>query len=904
MTTPVLAEAANAHDVFISYSRRDQAFARVLEAALENYTPPHGLGAPRRPLRVFRDEADLSGVEYFHAIERHLNASAKLLVLCSPDSRHSEFVNDEIARFVRTHRADCVVPILLDGVPNNAATAEQETRKAFPEALCDVIQMPLAADFRNFDPRRDKLSKGVFYGAWYTTLANLLNVSREAIEQRDAKRAARRRVIVISTITAVIALLAVALVVTLLAQHEAVHQRNTAEHRRLTSLTQSLARQALLEHAAGAGDRAQLLARQAYVFHVRHHANALGQVDATLRAVTSTQPTTVAPKNGFKVNAIALSPNPALIAAAGSNTIKLLNTADAHAAPRALAGHAIDVVSVAFSGDGRWLASASWDQTVRLWDLSGTAITSKVLRGHHDYVTSVAFSPDSAVLASASQDGTVKLWDMRDLDQEPRVLRGPETAITSVAFSPNGDGLAAGATNGAVWWWNIAAANERPRVLRGAEPVRAIAFSPDGKLLAAGTGRSVTLWVVNGADISTRVLPAYESEVTSIAFSPDGTTLASGELGAKVRLRDLTNADAEVIVLDTHAEDVSAIAYSRDGASLVSASYDGTIQRWVARTSTIAARVCEQTRRNLSIEEWQRLVASDMPYERTCPNRPLHPSYLIYGEDLARQGRVADAVGIFRRAIALDRELIIADPEGDARRFAAAALITQGNALARNGDTRGAAAIFREALQLNPALKLDPDHDANQQAAPALVARGDWQARQGNLTDAVAQFAQAKKIDPSLGFDPQSRADKGVALSRLSNAKQLVARGKVKEAVAAYEDAQQLDPTLAIDVESWNVLCWKGSVWGHAALVMPACDRAIADAEGLDNVGSWDSRGFARALTGDRAGAIADFRRSIELAHNLDGMEETIAQRQAWILALENGKNPLTEEVLRELRQQ
>ena len=90
--------------------------------------------------------------------------------------------------------------------------------------------MPLAGDYRNFDARRDKLDKGTFHGSWYTLLANLLELSRSEIEQRDHKRAARRRAITIGTVSGVIALLSIAFVVTLFAQREAVRQRDQAEH--------------------------------------------------------------------------------------------------------------------------------------------------------------------------------------------------------------------------------------------------------------------------------------------------------------------------------------------------------------------------------------------------------------------------------------------------------------------------------------------------------------------------------------------------------------------------------------------------------------------------------------------------------------------------------------------------
>jgi hypothetical protein len=115
------------YDAFISYSRRDKAFATVLQAALQGYRPPKSLGLSHRHLRVFRDEQDFTGSGYTSSLEKSLNASTKLLVICSPAARQSTFVNDEIRRFVKVRGADHIIPILLSGIPNNEARLRPTT---------------------------------------------------------------------------------------------------------------------------------------------------------------------------------------------------------------------------------------------------------------------------------------------------------------------------------------------------------------------------------------------------------------------------------------------------------------------------------------------------------------------------------------------------------------------------------------------------------------------------------------------------------------------------------------------------------------------------------------------------------------------------------------------------------
>jgi hypothetical protein len=231
------------YDVFISYSRKDIVFARALEKALEDYAPPKDLPVPQRRLVVFRDEEDLTRVEYNRCIREHLENSAKMLVICSPNARASDFVSDEIRLFAEKRGDQNIIPVLLSGIPNNEAhQPEHEEQKAFPQCLREVMSMPLAdsftdqevkpmplaASFIDLDPARDKLYKGVFKGPWYTVLANIYGVPRSDIGQRDRTRKKRQRRITTALVAGIIA----ALIVALIQRKEAVSQRELAEKAR------------------------------------------------------------------------------------------------------------------------------------------------------------------------------------------------------------------------------------------------------------------------------------------------------------------------------------------------------------------------------------------------------------------------------------------------------------------------------------------------------------------------------------------------------------------------------------------------------------------------------------------------------------------------------------------------
>jgi len=159
----------------------------------------------------------------------------------------------------------------------------------------------------------------------------------------------------------------------------------------------------------------------------------------------------------------------------------------------ALPGGSRAVFSVAYSPDGRTLASGDGDGTVRLWDVSDPAHPQELGRPLTDVyaVYSVAFSPDGRTLATADADGVIRLWDVAD-PAHPQALGAPltgdiGTAVSSIAFSPDGDTLAAGDTGGAVWLWDVADLAHTypagPPLTGGTGAAVSVAFSPDSRTL-------------------------------------------------------------------------------------------------------------------------------------------------------------------------------------------------------------------------------------------------------------------------------------------------------------------------------------------------------------------------------------------------------------------------------------
>jgi WD40 repeat protein len=238
--SPAPAELATeaAFDAFISYSRKDIVFARALEKALRAYRSPRGVAGPRRHLRVFRDEADFTGGEYTEAIRRHLKTARKLIVLCSPAARASRYVDEEIRLFAGMHGVEAIVPVLVAGIPNNEGGADEDL--AFPPSLCQLMTVPLAADYRGFDPAKPRPDRGIHESAWFKLLADLYGLPRSEIEQREKRRQALVRRRWIGGTAVVVASLASLSVWALASRAEAIRQGEIAAAGLLTAQARAL----------------------------------------------------------------------------------------------------------------------------------------------------------------------------------------------------------------------------------------------------------------------------------------------------------------------------------------------------------------------------------------------------------------------------------------------------------------------------------------------------------------------------------------------------------------------------------------------------------------------------------------------------------------------------------------
>ncbi|AKG21185.1 AAA-like domain-containing protein [Calothrix sp. 336/3] len=544
----------------------------------------------------------------------------------------------------------------------------------------------------------------------------------------------------------------------------------------------------------------------------------------------------------YAVNSTIFSPDgKAIVTASADKIARVWDTSGKVLAQ--FKGHTSTVNSARFSPDGKRILTASSDNTARVWDTSGKVLAQ--FKGHTSSVISVIFSPDGKRILTASWDKTARLWDTSG--QVLTQFKGHKSAVNSAIFSPDGKRILSASWDKTARLWDTS--GQVLTQFKGHKSaVNSAIFSPDGKrILTASGDKTARLWDTSGKVLAQ--FKGHKSAVNSAIFSPDGKRILTTSSDNSARLWDTSG--EELNQLKGYTDAVYSAIFSPSGEIILTTSGDNIV----------------------STQLWQMAELDDL---------------LTRGCDW-----LSDYLAVNIRKL---QELEVCQQNTSIKIAAVASLVKLGEDVAKAGNVEEAVAILKTALKWNSQLKFDPQKKTqelvNQEKAKHRVREGVSLVKYTQKTTMVNGQVNVRKSEANVFVILRHKTKPDTN----SDVKEIHPIENIKNAITAYQQAQKLDAKVEIDANSWNNLCKQGSLYELAKDVMFACENAVKLAP--DNGSIRDSRGLARALTGDYQGAIPDFEAFITQTDD----KKIKAQRQGWVKTLRQGKNPFTKEVLEKLR--
>lgn len=514
---------------FISYQRKDEQWADKLRNKLEHYRLPSSVrkqdaSLPKEIRPIFRDALELAGGVLAKEIQTALQQSKFLIVICSPNSAKSPWVNKEIQTFIDLGREDRIIPFIIDGTP----FSDNEDTECFPPALRSLKDEKELLGININELSRDAASVKV--------VARMFGLKFDTLWQRYEREKNRKRWMMISG-ALLFALVSLGIGAYIAHQNRELDARNKeviAERDRANTE----------RDRAESANASLLLANDS----IKRQYTLIEQQKNEIKTE----------RDNVKSANYAMQVNLSRILA--EKAVGLTDEGDAYLA-RLLSLQALPPYRPYTIEAEKALRYANKYQ-------------SSILRGHTKTVSSVCVSPNGDYVLSASPDSTVRIWDVKT-----GKCVGKHKGLWAVAMSPDGKYFASLTSDNSFCVWDFSTSQCVYRdAIDNDDIFETILFSPDNTLVTASSLGFIDFWNVTKKKHVRRVKD-HEGTVYSVSFSSDGKLFASASEDAKIRLWNTTDGTC-LDTLEEHQDKVLSVNFSNNGNYLVSASKDGRCVVW------------------------------------------------------------------------------------------------------------------------------------------------------------------------------------------------------------------------------------------------------------------------------------------------------------------------------------
>lgn len=403
-------------------------------------------------------------------------------------------------------------------------------------------------------------------------------------------------------------------------------ERNTMRLR-LLDIARSMSIQSVKMHKTLKDDLPLLLALQSHVFNLRNKGaeynpdifnalSSLSEETKTLRGHNDDVRKTVCSPDGYTT-----------ASCSDDGTVKLWNYNSSESAMltfKQVNDAAKGFRCIAFSPDGDFITAGAVDGSIYIWNLKNDFNKPVILKGHTGIVNDIAFNKDGKIIVSCSSDGSIRLWDPTVLHSRGQIIEQSLVKLNCISFDNTGKYLARGGDDGSIKIYNFFNLIEKPTVLQnGGKSVKCLSYNPGGDIIAAGyLNGLVKVFEVNHVAQKPIELIGHSSTINSVAFSTDGKMLASASSDKTIRLWNFRKNDELPVIIENHDSWVYSVCFTPDGEKVISSGSDKSIKITGVKTNLLASKIQNKISRNMTKDEWNKYVGSDISYEKTIARLP------------------------------------------------------------------------------------------------------------------------------------------------------------------------------------------------------------------------------------------------------------------------------------------